>query len=330
MQNQPEDSPSIIVLVYHRVDIAATNPWGICITPDIFEKQVEFLKNNFHMVGVDDVIKQLTRGDIIEDSVCITFDDGYADNYLNALPVLEKYNCPATFFIATAFINTLSFWWDELEILLLHTEKLPALITLDINGNKYEYINSVQKLTREQWQHHVVWKWYEAPPTDRCGLFLQIWERLRSLDLHEIKKQIDIIKKLAGTNTLLPPLPLNADQLRLLSATPFCSIGLHTHTHPDLNGKAKQMQAKEIISCKQNLETNYRIVSNYLAYPYGRFDNNTLKAVSEVGLTACFTTENISIDDTTSAYKLGRCQVGNWNADCLRDNLRGWKTKNPK
>ncbi len=154
---------------------------------------------------------------------------------------------------------------------------------------------------------------------------LQIWEKLRPLDLPQIKKNISAIKKLVRDNTSSAPLPLNADQLRLLSAAKLSTIGLHTDTHPDLERKGKKIQMEEIISCKQNLETNYGIVSNYLAYPYGRYDSNTLEAVSEIGLPACFTTEDVSIDDGALPYKLGRHQVGNWDVDFFKNNLQQWR-----
>jgi len=45
----------------------------------------------------------------------ITFGDGYADNIINALPLLERYQIPATIFISTLNINTKNeFWWDRL------------------------------------------------------------------------------------------------------------------------------------------------------------------------------------------------------------------------
>src|ERR1700759_3055747 len=96
----PQNSKcNIIVLMYHRVDKVDTNPWSICVSPENFEKQIRFLKQNFNIITVDELVIQLRSNTINQNAVCITFDDGYADNYIHAKPVLEKYNCPATFFI---------------------------------------------------------------------------------------------------------------------------------------------------------------------------------------------------------------------------------------
>ena len=113
-------SPKIIALLYHRIDTTETDPWNICVSPDRFEEQVKFLKDNFNVISTDELINQVTKRSIKNNSICLTFDDGYADNYVYVKPILEKYNCPATFFISTVFINQRpSSCWDELEFILL-------------------------------------------------------------------------------------------------------------------------------------------------------------------------------------------------------------------
>ncbi len=121
----------ILVLMYHRVEKVDSNPWGICVSPQNFAKQIRFLKEKFNVISIDELVAAIVSGKFSHNSVCITFDDGYADNYIHAKPILEKYNCAATFFIATAFINkTKSFWWDELEMIFLQSKKLPAELNL--------------------------------------------------------------------------------------------------------------------------------------------------------------------------------------------------------
>ena len=87
--NLPDKShpPGILTLMYHRIDRADTNPWGICISPQNFEKQIRFLQVNFHVISVFDLCAQLTSGDIGSNNICITFDDGYRDNFVYAKPI---------------------------------------------------------------------------------------------------------------------------------------------------------------------------------------------------------------------------------------------------
>lgn len=86
------------VLTYHSVgssNIAS-------ISTDNFEKHIKLLiRNNYH--AIDWKYRHSTKD--IKKRYLITFDDGYQDNYQYALPILEKYNIKAIFFITTAFIN---------------------------------------------------------------------------------------------------------------------------------------------------------------------------------------------------------------------------------
>ncbi len=115
--NNSNSPASVITLMYHRIEKVDTNPWGICISPQNFEKQICFLKENFNIITVDELVAAIASGNFTSNCVCITFDDGYANNYIHAKSILEKNNCPATFFIATASINQIKpFWWDVLEM----------------------------------------------------------------------------------------------------------------------------------------------------------------------------------------------------------------------
>ncbi len=319
--------PKIIVLMYHRIEVTATDPWDICVSPTHFEEQVEFLKNNFNIIGLNNLVKQVSTGNITGKNICITFDDGYANNYINAKPILENYNCPATFFIPTAFINqTTLFWWDELEFILLHSKKLPANLSLNIAGENYNYILDEHELTHEQWQLHANWKWYDEPLTKRCEVFLKTWQKIRTLPYKELERQMFMIRKWAGINdnhyTLR--LPLSEQQLLELSKNNLFSIALHTHTHPDLQSQEKHSQVEEILSCKKMLFNKYNLQSNCLAYPYGSYNNDTIETVNELQLDACFTTEAVCIDINSDLKKLGRYQVCDWNLATFKEQLTEW------
>lgn len=315
--------PVIIALMYHRIDVTDTDPWGICVSPENFEQQIQFLKSNLNVISIDNLIKQVTTGNIINNSVCITFDDGYADNYINAKSILEKYNCPATFFIATGYINqTKPFWWDELEMIFLHSKKLPPHVSLEIDGNSYKYVLNENELSDEQWQQHKQWKWFEAAPTDRCKAFINIWEKLKPLHYNEILIQLNKIKESCGYNENGEHrLPMNDQQLLKLSNNKLFSIGLHTHTHPDLQSKEKHIQAEEIVSCKKVLRNKLGIESNCFAYPFGNYNNDTIEVSKSLNLSACFTTEAININAESDVAKLGRYQVLNSDITSFKSQL---------
>lgn len=66
----------------------------------LFRKQVEFIKESFHVVTMEQVIEAVKGGaELPENAMLLTFDDGYADNYTVAFPILEEYGLQASFFI---------------------------------------------------------------------------------------------------------------------------------------------------------------------------------------------------------------------------------------
>ncbi len=111
----------ISILCYHRVcDLPRTHDVMsyLNVPPVDFERQMSFLsRKGYNVITLDDFLTCRDKGvKPPEKSVIITFDDGYGDNYLNALPVLEKYNFKGTFFIATDFIGSNQiFPWLELD-----------------------------------------------------------------------------------------------------------------------------------------------------------------------------------------------------------------------
>lgn len=98
-------------LIFHRVSNKTNDPWKLSITPEVFEENIKLIKDRYEIVRFEEDWEN-NIGNLIS----ITFDDGYVDNYKNALPILEKYNVPATIFVASGNIGSdKEFWWDELS-----------------------------------------------------------------------------------------------------------------------------------------------------------------------------------------------------------------------
>jgi peptidoglycan/xylan/chitin deacetylase (PgdA/CDA1 family) len=95
----------IPVLMYHSINKNSTN--NLIITPQEFEKQVRWLKENeFTPLFLDELYLILTTGkNIPQKPVALTFDDGYEDNYTEAYPILKKYNFKATIFLISDTIG---------------------------------------------------------------------------------------------------------------------------------------------------------------------------------------------------------------------------------
>lgn len=90
-----------VILLYHSVggEIAHSVPLPV------FEQQINLLTEQFTVVRLTDLPQVMASSPAEANLACVTFDDGYRDNYEVALPILERYGIKATFFIATGFLS---------------------------------------------------------------------------------------------------------------------------------------------------------------------------------------------------------------------------------
>lgn len=89
--------------MYHS--IADTNGGFITDTPTDFERHLRFIKEKGYEAVFASEIPALMKSVDLANTVCITLDDGYRDNYDNAFPILTKYRIKATIFLITDLLG---------------------------------------------------------------------------------------------------------------------------------------------------------------------------------------------------------------------------------
>jgi peptidoglycan/xylan/chitin deacetylase (PgdA/CDA1 family) len=116
----------VAILMYHRIlpDTLARHRLlqpGMYVTASAFERQVRFLRSHFDVLPFGELLQIWRREPLPPDRrFCVlTFDDGWADNYANAYPILRQYRLPATIFLPTAYIGSRRWFWTDVMALLL-------------------------------------------------------------------------------------------------------------------------------------------------------------------------------------------------------------------
>lgn len=94
------------LLIYHRVGGGTTNELDLEV--DAFRRQVEILADH-DVVSLDTAMDRLGAGDA-SPCVVLTFDDGFADVYENAWPLLRDHRVPFTIYVATDYMGTTMRW----------------------------------------------------------------------------------------------------------------------------------------------------------------------------------------------------------------------------
>jgi peptidoglycan/xylan/chitin deacetylase (PgdA/CDA1 family) len=317
-----------VVLLYHRVAMARIDPWQLAVSPHNFEDHLQVLKKKYNVISVEELLAHLGRGKLPARAVCITFDDGYRDNFLAAEPLLKLYDCPAHFFIASHYVaHQQLFWIDLLGQTLFETMMLPETLSLCINRDSFVYsLKGAGQLNATDRQQLAQWTWPHQPPSARAHLYLALWEQLKPLAFEEIQKVLRQLEQWAGLTGQLPVemSPLKEEELRLLVGHPLFSLGMHTVTHPALSKHAKEVQANEISENKSYLERCIGRPVTTLAYPYGDYNEETLAVAQELNVAGAFTTAERPVLPKTPIHKLGRFQVKNWDRTTFDGILAEW------
>jgi peptidoglycan/xylan/chitin deacetylase (PgdA/CDA1 family) len=299
-----------LVLLYHRVAAASWDPWDICVDPERFEQQLAALSRVADLVPLSELASRLRRGRRARPVVSLTFDDGYADHLHSALPLLERYNAPATVFIVTASIGRSEpFWWDRLSTLLLSIERLPSEVRLPIAGEALIW----QRQSNNGDQNR-----------DRDQLHAAIWSRLVMATDPERRAALNQLESLANPTNKGDPAarPMTQDELRRLASSPLIEIGAHTMTHCRLPDLPPHAQLEEIVGSRRQCQELIGEFPSSFAYPYGALDGETPALVRSAGFERACTTESELVWAGKDMMLVPRVPVRNYTAREFSARLR--------
>src|SRR5437016_581708 len=102
LNSAPSSRP--MILMYHRVSTTRHDPWGLTVSPGNFVEQVEMIVRTRRVMSLREFFQRFRSRTLPFGAVAITFDDGYADNFHVAAPLLKKFDAPATLFITTGYL----------------------------------------------------------------------------------------------------------------------------------------------------------------------------------------------------------------------------------
>ena len=294
------------VLLYHRVCLLDNDPQLLAVSPVNFEEHLNILKQEYHLLSVD-AFEQLigTGGRFPDRSVLITFDDGYVDNYTEALPLLEKKAAQALFYICTGNIgNTNEFWWDKAERVLLNNSSEPdKAIQLDIEGTTYSL------RTNEEYRI-----FYNS--------ILPVLRKMKVEKRDAVLEHIAVLRNRTVSRESHRSMSLT--ELKEFSASPAVCIGAHTQNHPSLAALNYSEQMKEIAESKEFLEEKLNKQIKHFSYPFGNHEDfNPLSEKVCRELNFSFVAANIPgvVTAKTKPFSFPRFIVRNWEPDEFRKQL---------
>lgn len=94
----------VVVLLYHRVNDELRD--SVTVGVEQFDQQMAYLARHYPIASIEDIVQgRLPQSTGSRPVVAVTFDDGYLDNYENAVPILLRHDIPAAFFVSTDMIG---------------------------------------------------------------------------------------------------------------------------------------------------------------------------------------------------------------------------------
>jgi peptidoglycan/xylan/chitin deacetylase (PgdA/CDA1 family) len=274
------------ILIYHRV-LGKLDP----LQPsepscEEFDWQMDLIASFFNVLPLEQAVEMLRNDKLPPLALCITFDDGYADNLEIALPILRKYSLPATIFVATGYLDGGIMFNDAVLECLRQCDR-PALDLREIGLESVYASNSIE---------------------ERRGLFKQIISALKYLPSSVRDNRVARLVEITGVT---PPnnLMLKRQQLPTLLKQDV-DIGAHTVSHPILSKLSIIEAQREIAESRDYLNACLPQPVKLFAYPNGIPNRDYTKEHAELlpvlGFKAGVTTAPGHSTRKTSPYELHR------------------------
>ena len=240
-------SAKFVVLCYHRVGIDGV-PYYSRLAPEVFEQQVRSLRQTYTILPLREICERIQRGDTAGQGVAITFDDGYREVLTAALPILQKYQVPATVFLTVNAIETGECSWydrifaalrtfpkDEFQIGWLGPDALDLRPAGSRTRAAEAIIGWMRTLpNRTRIEMCTIFEGFAPPPSDPLRDRMLSWEEVRSM-------------RKAGIE-----------------------IGSHSLTHPSVGHLDAEELESELGESKRIIEQRLREPIEAFAYPFGK------------------------------------------------------------
>lgn len=292
-------SDHIAVLMYHELarDDADIEAWTVVRESD-FLRQLEYLTRHYEILSLDQALVHMQSPSASpRPRVVITFDDGDRGNATVLLPIVEAFKIPVTIYIATRQVAEAKSYWFDRIINALQTNQV-VTVDLRAHGLSTYQINRVRG--KMNW-HRI-----------NCLL-----EDLKSLDPETRETVVETVLGIlpaVGRERESQIVPMNVSQIRELAASPFVTIGSHSHCHSIL----PQLHPGEI---EQSIRLSKSLLENWsgrpidhFAYPDGSYNGTVTEIVRRTGFHSAVVTEPTLWKDRDSSFRIPRIGVGRYDS----------------
>lgn len=261
------------VICYHGVDHLGNLSFNTrFISQKNIESQIIFFKKHFHIATIEDYVLGNYPKNVF--TIVLTFDDGYRNNFELVVPLLEKHQVPATFFITSIQASGHDILWsDHLDLGFGYTKD-----KVEIDGREFQKRKD---------------GFYEFS----SGLSLKNVCRQEGFDFKEEMMRVvsDEFKNSPELNVYWQL--MDAEQIISLKSSQWVSVASHGHFHNNLGLLTKEEAKADLLESKNYLEKLLEREVEFLAFPDGSYNEETLDLAQKIGYKYMFAIEYLYEDD---------------------------------
>jgi peptidoglycan/xylan/chitin deacetylase (PgdA/CDA1 family) len=285
--------------LFHRVNPERDILWDP-MDVKLFDQCIAYIKRKYTIITIEDLSETL----LDKKYATISFDDGYKDNIIYALPILEKHDVKASFYVVTDCIDkNIPTWTYILDYLFLKTNRT----SIDLN---FDFINSeVQSVNFEHAKQKISYAKKLKPELKN------LTHEQRNLVLAKISETFDDVE--------LPAMMMNWDDLKTLSSQGH-HIGSHTVSHSMLGTMNNDAEIRyELETSAKRIKEKLGFFPKTISYPVGSYNQTTIKISKEVGYsTGLAVKQDIYLPKRDDIFEIPRIELYNesWFKTSLRIN----------
>lgn len=299
--------PGPVILGYHRIADCKWDPYHTNVGTQNFSEQLDVLSKYGQPVSLKQIRRNLGDRTVSRRSIAITFDDGYADTFDVAAPLLRQKAIPATVFIVSGSLGK-AFWWDEITQIIEDAAELPARFKLEAGSKLFH------------------WSGGTDPRRNRDILARRLGDYFRSIDfsvhatvLRRLRTIFDV-----GKDTFDQPCAVSPERLANENRNGLLDIGSHTVSHASLGKLSIARQQHELRKSKRDLEEiSGRDISSF-SFPNGADSAATGRVAARLGFELACTSSAGVVNVGTNPFLLPRLWVGDWDGDRFASWLKLW------
>ncbi|MBV8857709.1 MAG: polysaccharide deacetylase family protein [Acidobacteria bacterium] len=260
----------VLILTYHRFS-RARDP--LATPAEDFDAHLRYLKEHYTLVPLSRVAAHYAGREVLpERAACVTIDDGFADAYEIAFPLLKRHGVPAALFLITDFLDGRAWMWtDKLRHVALATSA--GRLSAEVGGRPFDL-----RLDGRD---------------SRIGAAGRFNSELKRLAPRAREEAIERIAVAHGVELpRRPPAefgPVTWAQAREMDAAGL-EIGSHTVSHPILTTTDDDELRRELFESRARLQAELGRAVELFCYPNGSFDERVRRETVGAGYACAVTT----------------------------------------